>query len=61
MLSAHSGHWGQFAGIKDSSGDYEYYAALKKERDSQGWTLLVGIRLRLPDAGGMAQTEWCPV
>ncbi|MGH9721217.1 MAG: dihydrodipicolinate synthase family protein [Bryobacteraceae bacterium] len=57
---------GQFAGIKDSSGDYEYYAALKNQADSRGWTLLVGndivfTRCRRDGADGVVSGVACAV
>jgi dihydrodipicolinate synthase/N-acetylneuraminate lyase len=49
---------GQFAGIKDSSGSYEYFARLKEQSLKQPFTLLVGddalfTRARMEGADGL--------
>jgi 4-hydroxy-tetrahydrodipicolinate synthase len=57
---------GLFAGIKDSSGDWECFTRLKTARDQRGFTLLVGndvifTRARLAGADGVVSGCACAV
>jgi 4-hydroxy-tetrahydrodipicolinate synthase len=57
---------GQFAGIKDSSGDWDYFVALSRQAEAQAFTLLVGhdavfARARTAGAHGVVSGLACAV
>lgn len=57
---------GRFAGIKDSSGQFEYYLQLKALRESQAFTLLIGndvifTQARSDGADGVVSGVACAV
>lgn len=57
---------GRFAGIKDSSGDFDYFAKLKSLRETKPFTLLVGndvifSRARSEGADGVVSGVACAV
>jgi len=57
---------GSFAGIKESSGSWEYFAALRDAADHKGYSILIGddllfARARLAGADGVISTAACAV
>lgn len=57
---------GAFAGIKDSSGSWEYFAGLRDASGSRDYAILIGddrlfARARLAGAGGVVSSSACAV